>query len=265
MIDANSVPAKRTPFTVQPIPVQRVLDRLDVLLSQRDYVNAEQQLLFWLSEAKNGNDLSGQLTLSNELIGYYRKQGNESEALRYVDDAVNLIQTMNLEGSITAGTSFINAATAYNAFGQLEKSREFFEKASIIYESSPAVTPFQMGGLYNNMGLNCAALGLYEEAMELYQRALNQMERVTNGSLEQAVTLLNMADAVAAKEGTLAGENQIGKLIQSAYAHIRDESVLHDSYYAFVCEKCIPSFSYYGFFAIASELQEEVRRIHEGA
>ena len=38
-----------------------------------------------------------------------------------------------------------------------------------------------------------------------------------------------------------------------------------DGYYAFVCEKCAPTFDYYGYFLIADDLNERAKAIYERA
>ena len=91
------------------------------------------------------------------------------------------------------------------------------------------------------------------------------MSLVSGGVLEQAVTCLNMADAVAEQSGLEDGEEEIGRLLDRAYEFLQDKSAPHDAYYAFVCERCAPSFSYYGYFAAAEELLQEAKTIDERA
>ena len=66
--------------TVDPIPQQRVVQKLDDYMSRRDYDGAERHLLYWLSEAERGNDLRGELLVRNELVGHYRKAGDRDKA-----------------------------------------------------------------------------------------------------------------------------------------------------------------------------------------
>ena len=73
-----------------------------------------------------------------------------------------------------------------------------------------------------------------------------------------------MADAVAAQDGLEAGEARIFALLDRAYELLHGEAIPHNGYYAFVCEKCAPSFSYYGYFLAAEELRKEAERIYEG-
>ena len=257
------------PYGAEPslraVPQQRIIEKMDEYMSRRDYAGAERHLLYWMEEARLGRDLRGQLMLSNELIGHYRKTGDREKALRWVDEALRLLRTLDFEGSVSAGTTYVNAATACNAFGENERALSLFEKAREVYESGVQVRPELLGGLYNNMALANQALGRYDEAFALYDRAMEQMGKLPGGALEQAITCLNMADAVAARDGLEAGETRIFALLDRAWDLLQDEAAPRNGYYAFVCEKCAPSFAYYGYFLAADELKKEAARIYERA
>ena len=263
LCDSPGESGKRT--NIQPIPLQRVIDRLDSYMSRRDYEGAEKHLLYWLQEAVRGHDQRGQLMVCNELIGYCRKTNQRDKAFQDADQALRLLDEMNFDGTISSGTTCVNIATAYQAFGEYERSLELFEKAEAIYESSQAIRPHQLGGLYNNMALTFKALARYPEAFNYFEKAMDEMGKAPGGVLEQAITCLNMADAVAERDGLEAGEEKVFSLLDKAYDLLRDESAPHDGYYAFVCEKCAPAFSYYGYFAAAEELQKTAERIYERA
>ena len=250
---------------VRPVPQQRILNKLDDYMSRRDYDGAERHLLYWLKEAEQGRDLRGQLLVCNELIGHYRKTGSRENAFRYAELALSLLEDMDFEGSISAGTTYVNAATAYSAFGDNQRALELFERAKTLYESTPHTQAHLLGGLYNNMALVLQTLGRFPEAFELYNKAMKTMETVPAGVLEQAITCLNMADAVAAQLGQEEGEARIFELLDRADELLHDKSAPHNGYYAFVCEKCSPTFSYYGYFAVAEELQREAKEIYERA
>ena len=248
---------------VVPVPQQRIKDKLDLYMNKKDYEGAERHLLYWLGEAARGHDLRGRLLICNELIGFYRKTGKKEEAFGFCTEALELLKKMNFEESISAGTTYVNAATAYGAFGEHRDALALFQRAKDLYERLPYTQPHLLGGLYNNMALTCQALGRYEEAFRFYHQALEKMSLVSGGVLEQAVTYLNMADAVAQQSGLEEGEEEIGRLLNRAYDLLQDETVTHDGYYAFICERCAPCFSYYGFFAVAEELLQEAKLIYE--
>ena len=250
---------------VVSIPQQRVQEKLDHYMNRKDYEGAERHLLYWLSEAERGHDLRGRLLVCNELIGFYRKTGRKEDAFHFCRDALALLKEMDFEDSISAGTTYINAATAYSTFGEPGEALVLFRKARDLYETFPHTPPHLLGGLYNNMALACQALGHYEEAFRLYDKALEKMALVSGGVLEQAVTCLNMADAIAEQFGPEEGEEKINHLLERAYKLLQDKSAPHDGYYAFICERCAPCFSYYGHFAAAEELLQEAGSIYERA
>ena len=52
-----------------------------------------------------------------------------------------------------------------------------------------------------------------------------------------------------------AAEDQAEELLDT-------EGIPHDGYYAFVCEKCEPTFRYYGYFLYANELKKRAEEIY---
>ena len=249
---------------IRRIPQERIAGKLDEYASKKDYGGLERLLHYWLSEARSGNDGEGQLFIYNELIGHHRKNGEKEAAFRYVEDALKLLSELRLDEIIAEGTTYINAATAYNAFGETGKALPLFRKAREIYEANSETPPQLLGGLYNNMAMTCQKAGELEEAFALYEQAMAVMEKVPGSAPERAITCMNMADAVEARDGMLEGEQRIGELVEKAYALLQDKEAPRDGYYAFVCEKCAPGFSYFGYFAAAAELRKEAERIYEG-
>ena len=249
---------------VRPVPQQRIRDKMDDYMRRRDYAGAERHLLYWLDEARAGRDERGALMVLNELVGHYRKTGERDRAMASAADAVKLLDSLDMGGSISEGTTCVNIATMMNAFGENQRAMALFERARGAYESSPAAEPRLLGGLYNNMALTCASLGRYDDALPLYEKAMAQMGRAEHGALEQAITCLNMANLVEARDGMEVGEARIYDLLDRAAALLDTEGIPRDGYYAFVCEKCVPTFEYYGFFADAQRFKEASESIYEG-
>ncbi len=254
------------PYGAQPevrsVPQQRIIEKMDDYMSRRDYAGAERHLLYWLEEARLGHDLRGQLMLRGELVGHYRKTGQRAQAFENIDAALDLLQALDYEGTISAGTTWVNCATACQAFGEPERALMLFEKARAAYEASAYTRPELLGGLYNNMALTCASLKRYEEALELYGLAMERMGQVRNGELEQAITQLNMANIYEEMLGAEEAEPQISACLDRAADLLDTPSVPRDGYYAFVCEKCAPTFSYYGWFLAARDFSQRAERIY---
>ncbi len=248
---------------VRSVPQQRIIEKMDDYMSRRDYAGAERHLLYWLEEARLGHDLRGQLMLRGELVGHYRKTGQKAPAYENIEAALQLLKDLDYEGTISAGTAYVNCATACQAFGDPARAMNLFEKARQAYEASAYTRPELLGGLYNNMGLTCAALGRYEEAQALYARAMEAMASVRGGELEQAITQLNLANAYEAQLGAEAADARINACLERAQALLDTPALPRDGYYAFVCDKCAPTFSWYGWFLTAKDLRDRAERIYK--
>lgn len=247
------------------VDVRRFLEKMDEYMGRHDYIGAEHHLNFWLGEAKICNNKRAELSIRNEMMGFYRKTVNQEKAIKNALAALSLVETLENSETITAATTFVNAATVYDAFSMPEKSMPLFERARAVYEKELKSTDSKLGGLYNNMALALVALKRYGEAYEMYNKALAVMAQVENGEPEQAITYLNMANAVEAEHGFEKAEAKIQQYLDKASALLEAPSVPHNGYYAFVCEKCAPTFDYYGWFLYADDLKERAGKIYAGS
>lgn len=240
----------------------RILTKLDEYLHQNDYTAAERHLRYWQTEAKAAQNAPQELLVTNELMGLYRKLVKKDEALSCVQSALSLIDSQGIGEQVGSATTYLNAATVYKAFGMAEQSLPLFERARRIYEAKLPPSDSRLGGLYNNMALTLVDLRRFSEADALYRRAIGVMEQIENGSLEVAITYLNMASAAEAEHGLLDADEQIGSLLDRAEALLEGHPN-QDGYYAFVCEKCASVFGYYGRFWYEAQLKERARRIYD--
>ena len=250
---------------VKPIDTRRFIEKLDSYYAKNDYEGAERHLKYWLSEAISGNDLRGQFTVYNEMMGIYRKTGRYDKAIAAMEKALFLITLLGIEDTAAAGTAYVNAATVYKTFAMSKKALPLFEKAKAIYEKTLRENDSRTGGLYNNMALSLSDLHRYDEAVEYYIKAIDIMLKNENGELEAAISYLNMANAKEAQIGAEAAEEFISDCIEKAKQLIDTPTLKRDGYYAFVCDKCAPTFEYYGYFLYADELKETARKIYERA
>jgi len=235
----------------------RILGRLDEYLHKNDYASAESHLVYWRGEAKQSGSKKTELLVENELIGLYRKLGRREDALGAVDAALRLVKEMGADRQVGSATVYLNCATAYKAFGETEKSLSLFLIAREIYECELPEKDPRLAGLYNNMGLTLVDLGRFGEARELYRKAIELAE----GTLDEAITYLNLASAAEAEKGLLDSEEEVGKYLDIA-ENILENYTKKDGYYAFVCEKCASVFGYYGRFLYEKKLTERAERIY---
>jgi len=245
--------------------MEKIIEKLDNFLSRNDYESAKNHLLNWLSVCTEQNDLKSALALSNELMGLFRKLGDRENALKYMQNALDITQKLNISENVGAATTYLNSATVYKAFSMAEKSLPLFEKARKIYEKNLNKTDDRLGGLYNNMALTLVDLEQFDRADELFKRAIDIMSGIENKEGEVAITYLNMASATEKKLGLEKGEKQISAFIEKAWQLLDSCPDKESGNYAFVCEKCATVFGYYGYFVYENELKKRSDSIYERA
>lgn len=251
---------------IERIPQQRVAYKLDELMARKDFSAAERLLKYWLGEAEKNDDEQGVFMLLNELMGYYRKTGRKYEAYEAAERALDMAGPLGYDSSVSGATCYVNAATVYTAFNEFERSIELFEKARVIYEANRTNNEYKLAGLYNNMAIALTGAGKYLSAVEMYEKALDAAGNVENAELEQAMTYLNLLDCLISEKGAgIEIEQQAAEYLEKAREMLDTETLIRDSYYSYVCDKCVSVYDHFGWFAYAKELRERIRAIDEGA
>lgn len=243
--------------------IQDIIKTLDNLLSKNDYNSACDFLESSIIDAQKIDDSKSLFTLYNECIGIYRKIGEKDKCYFYCSKALEATEKLKLSESISGATTFINCATAFKAFGEAEKGVSFFEKAKRIYEEKLSPNDKSLAGLYNNFALTLVDLKSFDEAISLYEKAISVLKAYEEAQPEAAISYLNMANAVEAKEGLESSCEKIDSLLDIATEILDASQKENDGNYAFVCEKCASTFGYYGRFFYEAELKERARKIYE--
>ena len=251
----DSPPGPSSPALPERIPVARIRLRLDEMTAKQDYAAAARLLDYWRDEARVLKDVRGEFFVLNEMMGVFRKTDDREKAIECAESTIHLISHPEISDTVGAGTAFVNAGTVFKYAGDPLRALECFENAGDIYMRSLPENDERLGALYNNMALALADLGRFRDALGLFSSALRVMREQPFGSREEAITLLNMADAYARDEGPEAAEEKIDECLREAERLLLDPSLPRDGYHAFVCEKCAPVFSFYGWFKTASELK----------
>lgn len=244
------------------IQIERVISKLDEYYARNDMPGAERHLDYWLAEAEMSRDVKGQITVLSELAGLCRMMGKGEKALSCAGKVLTLIEECGLDSTISGATILINCATVYAAFGKDEASLPLFGKALSVYGASLPEGDELFGSLYNNYAAALKDLGRYDDALSMYEKALTIMGSVPDGQCEQAVTYLNMAGVIEARDGLWDGCEVIEEYVGKAEELLDSEALTHDVHYALTCSKCIPVFSYHGFFAFAEELKRRAEEIY---
>ncbi len=250
---------------MESISIPRIVGKLDKYFEKNDYDGAEKYLLYWLDESRRLHDVRTEIFVENELIGLYRKIKYESGCMHAIHNVMLLIRDYNLEDNAGSGTTYLNCATAHEAFGYSHKALYFFEKALNVYKKHLPETDQRWGGLYNNMATTLVALRRFAEAYNYYDKAIEIMTAQSLW-LEVAITYLNIASAKEKELGLVEAESTIEHLLDQAAelldAHSED---FPRGYYAFVCEKCSSVYGYYGRFVYKDTLLRRAEDIYAGS
>jgi len=246
------------------VPVERVIGKLDEYFYSGDFDAAERHLKYWLEEAKQGRDKRAELTIRNEMMGFYRQRGKKDEAYEAASEGMRLTGLLGMEGSLSSATTCLNCATVFKAFGEPERAVEYYEKARELYEAFLPAGDKKLAGLYNNLALALTDLGRYDEAAAFYESAIKIDLALGGGEPDAAISCLNLADLYAEQLGAIESEEPVTACLENAASlldRVRDRS---DGYYSYVCEKCACVYAHYGWFMYEKELRERVKKIHDG-
>lgn len=245
------------------MPVKRVIDKLNEYENRGDLDGAIKHLRYWIAEANRAGDLKSEFTFNNEIMGMYRITGREEEAIRAAEETLKIAETINIFGSEAYGTALLNAATVYKAFGKSDKALPLFRSAEEILIGLLSSNHAKIGGLYNNMALCLTDLDMFDEAEKAYKKAIDIMLTNKNGQLEAAISWLNLANLYEKRDGLLDADEIIAECLDKAEALLEDKTLPRNGYYAFVCDKCAPTFGYYGRFVYAERKAKEAKEIYE--
>lgn len=173
--------------------VEKTLQQLDRLFAQHQIEAVEGFLLDAIGEAIRIEDTGAVITLLNELIGYYREQGETDKCLSYCEKLLQLIEQEELAGTVPYATTLLNIANAYRAAGMLRESMMYYQQVREIYVRELDDADFRYASLYNNMSLLFQEMGDFESACDCLERALSIAIRHDGARIEVAVTYTNLA------------------------------------------------------------------------
>lgn len=249
---------------VVPVDMGRISSKLDELLDRQEWAKAEDLLSYWLSEARTGYDRRGEFSILNEIAGLKRKLGKEAEATEAAEKAAAIGEELGIMDTVGGATAWLNLGTVYEAFGRAPEAVKAYEKVLPVYETFLDKSHPKLGGLYNNYAMSLSLTGAYDRAFEYYRKALDVMKQVPGGGIECALTFLNMANTYEAAKGLEDGAEEIEDCLSKAQRLLDKEYKNDSGYYAFMADKCIETYEYYGWFMYAKELRERVKDIYDG-
>ena len=164
-----------------------------------------------------------QLSVLNELMGFYRSRGEHAKNKTIIDNALDLSKKMDLAGSEAGTTTLINAATSLRAAGSYERAAEIYSQA--IKESSKTLKPNdrKLAALHNNLSMLYSETGNTSEAINELNIALEILQKSSidpSTDIDIAATHTNLALAIL-QECSQPSESTNSKstILNSAFEH----------------------------------------------
>ncbi|EPI59925.1 tetratricopeptide repeat protein [Gardnerella vaginalis JCP8066] len=151
------------------------------------------------SNQAEANAQALQLSVLNELMGFYRSRGEHTKNKQIIDNALDLARKMDLAGSEAGTTTLINAATSLRAAGSYERATEIYSQA--IKESSKTLKPNdrKLAALHNNLSMLYSETGNTSEAINELNIALEILQKSSidpSTDIDIAATHTNLALAI---------------------------------------------------------------------
>ena len=172
--------------------ITEFMKKLDELYQKKQLSDIESYLNNGVNEALGRHDEGTALILLNELMGYYRSVSRHADCAKAAEQALALIASMGLEGTVNHGTTLLNAATGLRAAGENEQAEKAYRQAQSILEAQLPAEDYRLASLYNNMSLLYASTGRLEQAAEYAQKAVSRIEQNPDARAELAISLSNL-------------------------------------------------------------------------
>lgn len=244
------------------VPTMRIQEKLNEFFARNDLASVGRLLTYWENEARALGDERGLLEILNEEIGYFRRTSEKEKAMSAVFEAFGLLEKSGVCDTVSAGTIYLNGATTMKAFGEAAKAMQYYEMASKIYHENLAPDDYRLAAFYNNVSSAYKDLGQSETAEKMCHAALAILEDKEDCLGEMAVTLINIAHLYYDRDPL---DDRIYEIVDKAWSYLISDTNQKDGDFAFICEKCHPSFAFFGYFEREAELKAIAKRIYEGA
>ena len=201
--------------------IKRVLEQYDSMFGKASPAESFSFLRSAIDEARDCADVTAQQLLMNEMIGLCRDADMKDEGCRYSEEVLGLFKG-NAKDTAEYGTTLVNIAGGYRAYGMYDESEQLFEEAEDVYSRTLSGNDPRLAGLYNNKSLLYQEKGDYTQAVTCLMKALPVIDAsddyvkrgTTRGNIGQTIIAL----CVQLRDG--GGNNQAQALLMRAEIYL---------------------------------------------
>ena len=151
------------------------------------------------TSAANEEANSLQLSILNEIMGFYRSRGEHAKNQPIINRALNLADSMRLAGSEAGTTTLINAATSLRAAGDYDRAEKIYTQALNESAATLGAKNRKLAALHNNLSMLYSETGRTSEAIEELNQALEILQNTSTDpdrDIDIAATHTNIALAM---------------------------------------------------------------------
>lgn len=246
------------------INIERFLQKLDSNFNKNDLPGAGECLNFWEGEARSAGDDRALLTILNEYLGYCRRVNDKEKAISAIDECKSLIEKLNLSNTVCAATIYVNAATTSSHFGNAEAGLALYDIAKKCYIDLNKKDTYEYATLLNNSAGVLNTLKKYDEAEKNYLEAIDILKKLGKHDGEIALSLVMLAHVTFDRVDD-ADDNtyqQVENLLDEAIKYLTSDKIIRDGNFAFILDKCAPSFDYFKRPGQAKAMRDMSKQIY---
>ena len=140
-----------------------------------------------------------QLSILNEIMGFYRSRGEHAKNQPIINRALNLANKMQLAGTEAGTTTLINAATSLRAAGDYDRAEKIYTQALNESAATLGAKNRKLAALHNNLSMLYSETGRTSEAIEELNQALEILQNTSTDpdrDIDIAATHTNIALAM---------------------------------------------------------------------
>ena len=239
--------------------MEEIVRELDRLMGQREYKKAEALLVYCREAAVQNGDEAAELSVCNELMGFYRMRSMEEGFRLAWQRTQELLSELDV-GDLSRGTILISGATGLAAFGRAREAVPIYQKAYGCYLRRLDAGDYRFAALFNNLSASLADCGEFSQAEEHIRMAISVLEKLGHHP-DLGTSYVNLAQLYARQDRE---DERVNECLDKAMACFDDPEMRWDGYYAHTAQKCAGAFAALGRQADADELEERAEMIYEG-
>lgn len=176
--------------------IQEILKHSDELLQEGRSREAAEFLKGKTSQARAAGEWEAELSMINELMGYYRSISRLEHAWEYARRAAEIVNGHGMESTAEGMTTCLNVANVYRASGKTKEAMELYRRVEQTYGKLGIAEDYRLGGLYNNMSVAHLELGELDEAARYGEKAVQILGKIPGAEDECATVYGNLAGAM---------------------------------------------------------------------